>query len=195
MVNEVLTSVSSATLTNRLIYRSLCAFPEPKIIQENANIDFAVVWRRLYGPAVPYGNRDILLRLIHNKLPVQERLCRIGLSNDPFCLFCTGQIVADRVHFFCGCVRVHVCWSWLRLLVTQQCQTMSQSSDWELLNLAYPNNTHANEISWLLSHYVEYAWNHFLHNDTELDRKKLFGFLSFKYKCSSTDIGNIFGLD
>ena len=123
------------------------------------------------------------------------RLCRIGLSNNPYCMYCTGQIVADRVHFFCGCVRVNASWSCLRLLVIQQSQAVRQSSDWEFLNLAFPNNTCANQISWLLSHYMDYAWNHFMRNNTVLDRRKLFGFRSFKYKCDSSKIGNIVGLD
>ena len=53
--------------------------------------------------------------LIHNKLLVLERLFRIEVKQDPYCLHCAGAEVADIEHFFSACVRTRQCWSWVRL--------------------------------------------------------------------------------
>ena len=47
---------------------------------------------------------------MHNKLPVKERLFRVGLSNDPYCNFCPSAEICDVEHFFCACGRVNAIW-------------------------------------------------------------------------------------
>ena len=189
MVKNVLTS-SSTTLANRIIYRNLVSLPQPKVMFENIGVSYTNVWKRLHSPAVPYGNRDVMLRLIHNKLPVQERLCRIGIARDPWCPYCTNES-CDLVHFFCNCIRTKVVWSWLRLVVIDLKQEIGQCSNWDLLNLMYPKNNRENEVAWLISFYVEFTWNHFLLEEAELDLEKFFGFLSFKYKSRALCVGEI----
>ena len=193
MVKDVLTP-SSTVLSNRLIYRNMISLSEPKVAQVNIGVNYVTVWSRLHSPAVPVGNRDVMLRLIHNKLPVQERLNRIGVIQDPSCLFCTGE-TGDIVHFFCSCVRTKVVWSWLRLKAIELYHDICQSSNWELLNLIYPKNNRENEIAWLITYYVEYTWNYFLVEEAELDLRKFFGFLSFKYKNRAACVGDIGGLN
>ena len=82
MVKDLLTS-SSTALANKLIYSNLVSLLEPKIALDNDRVIYTSVWKRLHSPAVPFGNRDVMLRLVHNKLPVQERLYRIGIVRDP----------------------------------------------------------------------------------------------------------------
>ena len=58
-------------------------------------MDYKLVWRRLHSVAVNPGGGDVLFLLVHNKLPVPERLFRIGVRNDPYCLHCPGAEMAD----------------------------------------------------------------------------------------------------
>ena len=193
MVKDLLTS-SSTALANKLIYSNLVSLPEPKIALDNDRVIYTSVWKRLHSPAVPFGNRDVMLRLVHNKLPVQERLYRIGIVRDPSCIHCRGGS-GDIVHFFCYCIRTKVVWSWVRLMAIDIWQGTSQCSNWDLLNLAYPKSNRENEVAWLMSCYVEYTWNHFLVEEKELNLDKFFGFLSFKYKSKAVCVGEIRGLE
>ena len=45
------------------------------------NRDYSTAWRRLHSPVVDCKARDVLFLLLHNKLPVDERLFRIGLRH------------------------------------------------------------------------------------------------------------------
>ena len=96
-------------------YCDLSSFPVHKIVREAA-VDYEPVWKRLHSQVVGPEVRDILFLLIHNKLPVPERLFRIGLKQDPYCQYCEGAEVADLEHFFCSCVRIRQSWSWMRIL-------------------------------------------------------------------------------
>ena len=84
MISEHLSSSTLTTLTNKMIYNDLASFPIPKIARE-AVVDYGVVWKRLHIHVVDTDARDIFFLLIHNKLPVQERLFRNGLAVDPYC--------------------------------------------------------------------------------------------------------------
>ena len=132
-----------------------------------------------------------MLRLLHNKLPVPERLCRVGVMTNSVCVFCPGQEVADTVHVLSSCVRVRICWSWLRGKVAGICQSLRQCSDWDLLHLSLPKSMKQKGITWLISNYVSYAWKHYSTKQGEMNLEKLFGFLTFKYKEGQHDFNSI----
>ena len=91
------------TLSNKIVYMEMTSsFPPPKVVFDS-NRDYSVVWRRLHNPVVDSKAKDVMFLLLHNKLPVKERLFRIGLKNDPYCLKCDGAEINDIVHFFCSC--------------------------------------------------------------------------------------------
>ena len=114
MISEKVTTETVKKLTNKTVYAEMTStFPPPKVVMEN-NRDYGKVWRRLHSPVVDDKARDVLFLLLHNKLPVRERLFRIGLKHDPYCLKCAGAEVNDIVHFFCMCVVVCNTWSWLK---------------------------------------------------------------------------------
>ena len=104
-LSDLLTSSSLTTLTNRMIYRDFASFPIPKIAVNSLH-DYKLIWRRLGSPHIEVEAKDAMFLLIHDKLPVPERLFRIGLRPDPYCLHCPGAEVADLEHFFCPCVRI-----------------------------------------------------------------------------------------
>ena len=84
-------------------------------------MDYKLVWRRLQSGAVNPKGRDVLFLLVHNKLPVPERLFRIGVRNYPYCLHCPGAEIADIYHFFCSCKRTGEGWAWVRLKILGLC--------------------------------------------------------------------------
>ena len=115
----------------------MAAFATSKEVRE-AVVDDKLVWKRLQSGAVNPDGRDVLFLLIHNKLPVPERLFRIGVRNDPYCLQCPGAEVADIEHFFCSCKRTGEAWSWMRLKILGLSNQGLLSSNWELLNFFLP---------------------------------------------------------
>ena len=134
--------------------------------------------------------RDILFLLLHNKLPIKERLFRIGMNNDPYCLKCVGAEVYDIVHYFCSCVAVCNTWSCLKRQVVQLGQMEAGVEDEEIINLCFVKSSRETEIVWLVSCYVLYVWEIVHIKKLEVKQDKFFGFLTFKYKmhkATSTD--------
>ena len=134
--------------------------------------------------------------LIHNKLAVPERLFRIGFRDNPFCSVCPGDIPADLVHFFCLCSRTNNCWRWLRSAMVNMSPVLNFCSDWQLLNLDFPSNNQENQITWLISTFVDLVWTEFIHTQNGLlDLGKVFGYLTFKYRLGQSVLGPIRFLD
>merc|ERR1712208_115529 len=157
------------------------SFPPPKVVRESSR-DYSVAWKRLHSPVVDGKARDVLFLLIHNKLPVKERLFRIGAKNDPYCLKCAGAEVSDIVHFFCTCEAVWNTWSWLKRQLMQLGNMGASVDDGDVVNLLFVNSRHDAEIVWLVSSYVLYVWEIVHVRKVEVKLDKFFGFLTFKYK-------------
>ena len=104
MVREALTAETIKNLTSKVVYREL---PPPKVEMESDR-DYGLAWRRLHSTVVDVKARDIMFLLLHNKLPVMERLFRMRLKPDPYCLRCTRAEINDVVHFFCKCEAQHM---------------------------------------------------------------------------------------
>ena len=108
------------------------------------------VWKRLTMPVHLSVARDVLYILVHNKLPVRERMFRIGLSVDPYCDQCPGGAVCDLEHFFCSCLRVANVWGWVRRsLVSMLGGSSNQCSNWELINFLFPKSGFEDQCVWL----------------------------------------------
>ena len=151
MVEDVLTTASIKELTNRKIYRSLISLASVKVTRDNPGINYSLVWKRLQSSVIPYEYRDSLLLLVHNKLPVPERMNRLGLIDTPLCQYCNGNDeTADIVHFFCSCVRTRRVWSWLRVKLISLSSSLQHDTNWTLLNLAFTAKASENEVVWLL---------------------------------------------
>ena len=187
MLSDTLSILTVKTVTNRILYRSLLSSTVPKIVDTNPGYDYLKAWKRLHE-LVPVENQEVMLKLIHNKLPVPERLHRIGVRNDPVCSFCPGQEVADVVHFMCTCTKSIRTWTWLRSKMKDVCFSVSRLSNWEILNLFLPvsSHSHETELVWLISHYVANCWN-LLRSEKQLNLEEFYGFLTFKYKESGLD--------
>ena len=140
MMSDTLTATSVNTVTNKVIYKDISSFPTPKV-EIGATHDYTQSWKRLQCWVIDSEARDIMFLLIHNKLPISERLFRIGAKLDPYCSYCPDAVIADIEHFFCACDRSKLGWSWTRLKIMGLCQQQGVSStNWELLNLFLPKN-------------------------------------------------------
>ena len=174
-----------STLSNKIIYAEHSKnFPMVKVERE-ALVDYKNVWKRLASPVLTAEARDTLFLLLHNKLPVRERLFRIGLAVDPYCEVCPGGVVCDLEHFFCSCSRVVLVWSWVRRRLLDMLGVSSRISNWELINLYLPSTSFEKEIVWLVGTYVAGVWSEiFIRNGAFLKGDQFFGFLKFKYKAA-----------
>ena len=144
--------------------------------------DYSTAWKRLHSPGVDSKARDVLFLLLHNKLPVKERLFRIGLKHDPYCFKCAGAEINDIEHFFCTCEAVRNTWSWVKSEVVQLGHMGAVVDDWGLVNLLFPKSSCESEIVWLVSSYVLYVWEMVHVKKVEVKLDKFFGYLTFKYK-------------
>ena len=118
-------------------------------------MDYKLVWRRLQSCVLYPEARDVLFFLIHNKLAVPERLFRISVKQDPYCLQCPGPEIAEVEHFFCSCRMSCQCWSWVRLKTLVLFDQGLISSNWELLNLFLTRSQFEHEIVLLIGTYVD----------------------------------------
>ena len=195
MMSELLSATSLSTITNKMIYKELSSFPTPKVELESvAIVDYRLVWRRLANSGIDSEVRNVMFLLIHNKLPVSERLFRIGVKVDPYCSHCPGAEIDDLVHFFCLCERTRLCWSWVRLKIVGLCGQGLRSSNWELLNYILPSTQYEQGVLWLIGTYVHYAWEQCHVRNSRVLLEKFFGFLTFKYKISGVSLGQNAGL-
>ena len=73
-------------------------------------------------------------------------------------------------------------WSWLKRQVVRLGKMDMTVEDEEIVNLCFANSSCEEEIVWLISSYVLYAWETIHFKKQEVKQDKFFGFLTFKYK-------------
>ena len=182
LVNETLSVVTVKTITNKVVYAEMTStFPPPKVVRESVR-DYSKVWSRLHSPVVEARARDTMYLLLHNKLPVVERLFRIRLRPDPYCRSCIGAEIADVEHFFCLCLKTGGVWSWIKAQIVKYTGQQLQVSDWELLNFFFPTSNFDQEVVWLISTYVLFVWENVFMRDVDVKQAQFFGFLTYKYR-------------
>ena len=153
-------------------------------------VAYDLVWKRLYIPVLSSDERQLLFLLIHDKLPVKERLFRIGLKPDPYCLICPAALEGNREHFFSGCIMTKDAWKWLRTTMLPLFNSGLLVSNLDLLTLFLPPRSDDHGIIWLLGKYVHYVWMMVYENEREVQVDKLFGFLKYKYKSEEVQISS-----
>ena len=183
IVAETVSSINWNSITNKMIYLQYVKnFPPTKVELDHGG-NFREVWRKLYCSGLPINEREILFLLIHNKLPIQERLFRCGLSRDPYCEFCLdekGAVVCDIQHFFCSCLKVMDTWKEIKTIVTARISSDDATISYlDILSLRFSKCNWDPELVWLLGSYVHKVWHN---NSVTLNKNKFFGFLKFKFK-------------
>ena len=186
-LSELVSVENWKRVTNRIIYLGFAKdFPIPKVEVESG-VSLKQAWRRLGNPVLTSVSREILFLLLHNKLPVRERLFRIRLAVDPYCEHCFGSdgaIICDIEHFFCACSRVVQVWKRLKIMIANLLAVQeAHLSDMDLLNLRLPRNNFNNEVVWLIGNYVGKLWDCLIiRSAASLCVDQFFGFLKFKYR-------------
>ena len=165
-------------------------------VEREANHDMVPVWRRLKILTITREVHEVSYLMIHNKLPIQERLYRIQLSRDPYCLLCPNAEIQDVLHAFIKCDKVVPYWNWTRNL----CFNMLGHTNVEeesLLKYQWPRSNRDRDICWLIGHYNFILWEMlFKRKVSEISEKEFFGFMKFKYKeaLASSTVSGIVGL-
>ena len=172
--------------------------PVPKVEQE-AGFSFKAVWRRVSCSVLAPSDRDSLFLLIHNKLPVRERLFRIGLALDPYCEVCPSAEICDVGHFFCSCYRVSQAWQGVRAMLERVLGVNCDNcSDLQLVSLHFPASMGGTKGVWLMGTFVSWVWEEiFIRGAPVLKKEHFFGYLKFKYKIAlqlGCDLGVFPGL-
>ena len=112
-ISEAFTTLNWNKVTNKQLYKHRTAsFPSSKV-EEDAGVSFKEIWRKFNLPVISSTAREVLYLAAHNKVPVSERLFRIGLQSDPYCLSCLevrGALFGDTELFFCTCKNVESTW-------------------------------------------------------------------------------------
>ena len=184
LASDLLSGSGWREVTNKLIYREHAeSFVVPKVERETG-VEYKRVWRMLMCPVLTARARDVLFLLVHNKLPVRERLFRIGLVVDPYCEHCPGGVVCDVEHFFCTCDKVAPVWAWVRgRLLVLMAGNGANVSNWELINLFIPDSSRSKDMVWMLGTYVAKVWEEIqVRGKLRLRLEVFFGFLTFKYR-------------
>ena len=73
------------------------------------------------------------------------------------------------------------------------CEQGLLSSNWELLNFLLPRTQFEQEVLWLISNFVRFAWTKIFGEDSAVGFDKFFGFLRFKYRTDKRILGDILG--
>ena len=153
--------------------------------QTKAEIDSATsmnkTWLNLKLGCLTSSDREVLFLLSHNKLPIKERLFRIGQTIDPYCEFCLnsfGAVVCDTDHFFCTCSNIASFWIRIRAL-SLALLGIQNASNSELLKLNL-NLKKCPGVAWIIGTYVSNVWNS--NEGRMMCKEEFFGFLRFKFK-------------
>ena len=169
-------------LSNKMVYLHFATnFTKPKL-----NLDAAVntspIWKRLKMISSSREVHECVFLMLHNKLPIQERLFRIHLASDPYCPCCLHAPIQDINHYFSSCERVCHYWSWIRNLCVEVLGN-ANVDDESLLNFHWPSSTRDRDISWLIGHYVFIVWDMLFSRKLHIIRQgEFFGYMKFKYK-------------
>ena len=186
-IQDVITHNNWKDLTNKMVYESfVSSLPAPKV-ESDAGTSFKEVWKRTQNLALTPEMHEIMYLLIHKKLIVQERLFRINLVNDPYCKICIDSTQmftsCDYLHFFCDCPSVSNTWSSIRDIILGLVQ--GSVDNHALISLNFPKSKHEKEVMWLLGSYIEQIWHSIQSEGASfVDKKKIFGFLKFKFRAS-----------
>ena len=100
-------------------------------------------------PCLSSTTRSFLFKMLHELLPTEQRLNRIGRNNEASCKYsCSGQPTADLAHCLLSCNLVKDVGMWLLQIDTSK--TVADILQFRLEN--------EGKI-WLAANVLEYCWN------------------------------------
>ena len=183
LMSGAVTNLNWTSITNQYMYRTCVAkFPLTRVEVDSGG-NLSRVWKKLCLPVLDRYSREVLFLLVHDKLPLRERLFRIGIEKDPYCVSCIKEFEcfsSDRQHVFLLCNTVSGLWENIRKIVDPLLP--EYTSCFNLLTLNFPGGSFNNEITWLIGNYVNEVWKFKHGGGGNIDHDELFGFLKFKFR-------------
>ena len=187
-LDGILNTATWRSLTNRMIYRQYASkFAATKVENEAADSSvFNLTWKRMVLPVLASETKEIIYLVIHDKLPVKERLFRVGVGPDPYCLEClniVGAVAVTSEHFFCTCLRVVDVWTEIKQVLNGLLPSVATTTDLDLITLKFERSQVENEMTWIIGNYLAETWKSLhIRGQARLRRESVFGFLKFKFK-------------
>ena len=184
-IQDIVTQNNWKNLTNRMVYHSYVSSLPASKVESESSCSLSLVWARIANITLTNEMHEILFLLIHKKLPVQERLFRINMVQHPYCNYCVENfqtnMICDYKHYFCDCPVVSEAWSNIQELIVNLLR--DNVTHQNILLLSFPKTAYENEVMWLVGSYFLFIWTS-LQSDgaSSVDKKKLFGFLKYKFK-------------
>ena len=180
-MEDLVTPQTWRSITNKMLYQfNTNSLPVPKIEVE-AGVSYRRIWQHLMAPTLGVNVWDVPYMLVHNKLPTQERMFHVGVSNDQYCTWCPGSQIGNVEHFFCACLKVADAWSLIHKTLSSLIGATVPNA--ELINFLFPSSVNDNEVVWLLCNYLTKVWQDiYVGAEPQIKSEELFGFLRFKYK-------------
>ena len=106
------------------------------------------IWAAYSMPCFSAATRSFLFKMLHELLPTEQRLFRIGKHNETLCRYsCLGQPIADLAHCLLSCDLVKDVGTWLLKLDPSK-------SVADILQLRLENVGNI----WLIANVLEYCW-------------------------------------
>ena len=179
-IQNVLPASGWRTLSNKVIYSKYVESFEDVKVELNAS-----VWKILNSLCLDHQTHEVMYLLLHNKLATRERLFRVYMANDPYCITCMEAgipEVCEREHLFCSCLALANVWSEVRRMLNNIQQSIISTSNLELITLTFPKGGFSKEIAWIVATYVTEIWRIHCRSSSFPNRDQMFGFLRFKFK-------------
>jgi hypothetical protein len=108
--NGLLAHDSLREVTAKGLYESFTETPPPPRVEAKLpHLDWPLIWSRLHSSSLTLQERDFMFRLLHNILPVPERMARINPGASGLCPRCPDS-TASVLHTFTECVHTSDIW-------------------------------------------------------------------------------------
>jgi hypothetical protein len=152
-----LPAVAAADLgavTSKGLYTQWTAdLPYPKVEYKRPELPWHLIWPRL--ETLPLLDKDFFFSLLHNILPLPDRLRRLGMEPFAQCDSC-GDPLADVLHCFVRCPRVAASWAFLLHRISRVVPFLLGDDD--VLFLAWPPSPVEDALLSAVSSYVVWVW-------------------------------------
>ena len=180
---DIINDKTWRTLRNKELYSMLILDLLPPKIESDQGSSFAYAWKNIHHDYLVSSERELIFLLIHNKLLVRERMYRIGLIADPYCLTCLdngeGAILCDVDHIFCSCIRVADTWKKIKLLLEELLNIEEVDASNNIIRMNLPMQ-HVPGAIWIIGAYISAIWN--TRDNATICEEELFGFMKYKFR-------------
>ena len=180
-IADLVTTHYWKTISNKKLYMDYTKDSTITKVEIDAGFSFDKIWWLINLPVLTGGVREIAFLAFHNKLPVRERLFRVGMAPDPYCCLCDSAQICDILHVFCSCDRVKNAWGWIRQSILSLVK-VQDVSNWYLINFLLPDKSKELEAVWLIGNYSAKVWELTEKGTPFIKERVLFGYLGLNLR-------------